>query len=88
MTRAISLPKSDMFCGEIKCWKYNSFFVVNWIFSVAVRISFVSRFGIRTIGSALFKCGNTIVSKVDVHEGVDDALFCRGVEGKYWTDVF
>ena len=55
----ITIPKSDTFCGKIKYWEYDSVVVVNLIFSVAIRIYFVSRISIRTIGSVFL---STVIS--------------------------
>ena len=73
-----SIPKSDAFFN-IKCGEYDRIVVVDWVFSVAFRVSFVGRVGSRIVGNALFRCGNIIFGKVGIHKGVDDALFYCGV---------
>ena len=79
-----SIPKPDALYGKIKCVEYNRVVNVGWIFPVVFGVALIGIFAVR---SALFEGCNIIVNKVAIQQGVDDVLFCRGLESKFCTDV-
>ena len=68
--------------------EYNTIVFFSIISSITIRILFIVGVRSRVCGNVFFKCGNVFLGKVNVYYGVDDSLFCYGVEYKIIVDVF
>ena len=88
MTRAFIFPNSIRFVERSNAGNTIALSLTIGSFLFPSGNLFVGRVGIWTIGSILFKSGNIMLNKVDVKEGGDDALFCREVKCKSYSNAF